>query len=78
MTMPGERDPHDYTIEVCIECGAQLNRGGNGRCPVAPEHWSRGGMVVRVVARPDEEQDVIYQRHSRVVPPIARGADHAR
>lgn len=66
------RDPHDYTIEVCIECGAQLDRYGNGRCPVTESHWSRGGMVMRVVARPDVQQDVVYQRHARAVPSEAK------
>lgn len=55
------RDPYDFTIEVCQVCGAQLNRSGNGRCPVAPEHWSAGGMVVRVLARPDADQDRLYR-----------------
>lgn len=55
------RDPHDYTIEVCQECGAQLSRSGNGRCPIDRAHWRIGGMVVRVVARPDRQQD----RHFR-------------
>jgi hypothetical protein len=65
---PGElsrqssRDAHDFTIECCAVCGAQLDRSGNGRCPVSRDHWSVGGMVVRVVPRPDDEQDRYYRR----------------
>lgn len=51
------REPHDYTIEVCADCGAQLDRYRNGRCPVSEAHWRTGGMVVRVIARPLDEQD---------------------
>lgn len=52
------RDHWDYTIEVCIECGCQLSRntGPTGRC-VNRDHWSSGGMVVRVTPRPLTEQD---------------------
>lgn len=65
-------DHHDYTVEVCIECGAQLDRSGNGRCPVDRSHWSRGGMVVRVVARPPMQQDRTTARHWSVIPDEAR------
>lgn len=58
-------DAHDYTIEVCQDCGAQLDRYGNGRCPVDQSHWSSGGMIVHVLARPDSEQDKWY-KSSRV------------
>lgn len=62
-------DPHDYTIEVCIICGCQLNRGTRaGRC-VNEEHWSAGGMVVRVQARPIEDQDIVTRRYyERAIP----------
>lgn len=63
-----ERDPHDYTLEVCKACGAQLDRYRSGRCPVSEAHHRYGGMVVRVVARPDVEQDHISFRRG-VVPP---------
>lgn len=55
------RAPHDYTIEVCKECGAQLDRSGNGRCPVDRGHWKYGGMLVRVIARPASEQDRYFR-----------------
>lgn len=74
------RDPLDYTIEVCIECGAQLSRNTlAGRCPNR-DHWERGGMVVRVMPRPLAEQDELStQRRWRVlsttVAPRERQAD---
>lgn len=49
-------DPHDYVIEVCVICGGQLNRGTvTGRC-TNRDHQKHGGMVVRVIPRPLEEQ----------------------
>jgi hypothetical protein len=56
------REPHDFTIECCCVCGAQLDRSGNGRCPVSRDHWKSGGMVVRVLARPAAEQGKHFRR----------------
>lgn len=67
-----DRDPYDYTLEVCRVCGAQLDRVRNGRCPVDRAHWSAGGMVTRVLARPDSEQDRHYK--PSVVPAKAKVA----
>ncbi len=62
------RDPYDYTLEVCAVCGAQLDRTGNGRCPVDRSHWRVGGMIVRVVPRADDEQDdSATRRHLRLL-----------
>lgn len=67
------RAPHDYTIEVCVRCGAQLDRSGNGRCPVDRRHWEGGGIILRLVARPVDEQDDITARYyERVIPKAAR------
>lgn len=62
------RAPHDYTIECCMECGAQLDRSGNGRCPVSRAHWSRGGFVVRVQPRPVTEQEDEARFYWRALP----------
>lgn len=63
----GQRDPLDWYIEVCAVCGCQLGPGigsrtRTGRC-VVEEHRSVGGTVVRVVARPDEEQDAVTRSY---------------
>lgn len=72
---PSGRMPHDYTIEVCIRCGAQLDRSGNGRCPVDRAHWSAGGMVVRVIARQlDDQDDRIAWRRYSCIPDSAKEA----
>jgi hypothetical protein len=61
------RDPLDYTIEVCIRCGCQLSRSTiAGRC-VNRDHWSDGGVVVRVQPRPVAEQDTIAKRYYPVL-----------
>lgn len=66
--MARKRGPYDYTLEVCVACGAQLGRSGNGRCPLDREHWSRGGIIVRMIPRPDDEQDdEATRRHLRVL-----------
>src|SRR3954469_10036114 len=62
-----DRDPLDWYIEVCAVCGCQLGPGigsrtNTGRC-VTPEHRSVGGTVVRVVARPDGEQDRVIRSY---------------
>lgn len=68
------RDVRDYTIEVCVICGVQLSRGTRaGRC-TNQDHWSTGGMVVRVTPRPLEEQDErTTQRHWKALDPPADG-----
>jgi hypothetical protein len=59
------REPHDYTIEVCRDCGRQLDREHgakpSGRCP-DPGHAQHAPMTVRVIARPDTEQNSFFRR----------------
>jgi hypothetical protein len=65
------RDPHDYTIEVCIRCGCQLSRGTPaGRC-INRDHWGDGGMVVRVEPREADVQDLVTRRYYRVLTALA-------
>jgi hypothetical protein len=61
------RDPLNWYIEVCAVCGCQLGPGigsrtSTGRC-VVQAHHSTGGTVVRVVARPSSEQDVVTRSY---------------
>lgn len=64
------RDPGDYLVEVCAECGIQLGSSASmlgspspsGRCykvdPDGTRHASRGGMIVRaVLAHPLDQDD---------------------
>lgn len=69
MVTPNLLHPHDYTIEVCIRCGAQLSRNTTaGRCPNRA-HWGDGGMVVRVAPRPLEQQTWhATKRHWKAIP----------
>jgi len=60
------REPLDWYIEVCAVCGCQLGPGigsrtRTGRC-IYEEHRRRGGVVVRVVARPLAEQPDMSRR----------------
>jgi hypothetical protein len=73
-----DRDPLDWYIEVCVVCGCQLGPGigsrtSTGRC-VVEAHRSRGGMVVRVQAKPITEQESVSQRYlSQITEPIPLG-----
>lgn len=59
-------EQHAYVIEVCKVCGGQLNskynpagRGGSaptGRCGTDPSHWEVGGVLLKVVPVPLDEQ----------------------
>lgn len=75
--IPGRRPPLDWYIEVCAICGCQLGPGigartRSGRC-VTESHRSAGGIVVRVGARPLDQQDVVTRdalHRLRVTRPI--------
>lgn len=63
--------PWDYTVEVCAVCGSLASRGhgaaDTNRCAV-DSHRGAGCIVVRVVARPDDQQGTLGYWKRGVVP----------